>query len=277
MPEVELCHPISQLPLTVNIFSSDIERAFTSNAIPGLEKLVDNQINKARCNGLAVKGVILVGGLGCSPFLYEYLKAKYYSNGIEIRQSEPDRTRTAICRGAILKGLMDAPLPDHAVPYYTPTITSTISRVSLGVSMSVNSISGVHKLKDRYWDEKEGMMKARNQMDWYLKKSYYILFNDIDEFYFDEANPLTETIYKHEGDNPPKRRTEAASELCTIRLNLKGCCDYEDLEDFKGAHGQVYQKLVYTSEMIPSGASTQFSIYFQGRKLRSQQVGIHYQ
>lgn len=83
--------------------SSDIQKVFT-DAFRGIESLVDGQISKIKEKKLPVtvrtaykiklkviahgtKGIILVGGLGSSPYLYEYLKKRYRGMSIDVLQS----------------------------------------------------------------------------------------------------------------------------------------------------------------------------------------------
>lgn len=85
--------------------------------------------------------------------------------------------RSAICRGAILKGLITAPIDDH-IPN-APRILSTISRTSLGIRKSSKYQKGVHRKETRVFHEIEGCYKVHNVMHWYIEKvcyaSYYIL------------------------------------------------------------------------------------------------------
>lgn len=91
--------------------------------------------------------------------------------------------RTAICRGAIYKGFLEGPATvattvegdvynDRRIPNITSpvTVVSTIARTSLGVRFREFFEDGVHLEKDKFWDEDEGVWKAQNQMEWYLKK-----------------------------------------------------------------------------------------------------------
>ncbi|KAJ5186287.1 purine and uridine phosphorylase [Penicillium cf. viridicatum] len=69
---------------------SDIRNAFHTKAVPGLLQLVDTQLSKAHNKGLNVTGILLDGGLGSSPHIYECLEAKYSNRGIDIHQSVAD-------------------------------------------------------------------------------------------------------------------------------------------------------------------------------------------
>lgn len=117
------------------------------------------------------QGIILVGGLGGSPYLYEILKEKYGRVGIKILQSTGMGPRTAICRGAVYKGFMEG--AGGNVGEDEPnmiSITSTVSRLSFGIVKYVPYVAGQHLDADRVWDMHECKWMASNQMDWYLKR-----------------------------------------------------------------------------------------------------------
>lgn len=100
--------------------------------------------------------------------------------------------------------------------------------------------------------------------------SYYSTKQD-----FESAQQLT--IFQCEDDDPPSRRTESAKvkELCNINYNFS--IPYDSLENFTGASGKKLKRLVLEIEMMPSGASNEFSIIYQGNKLGSQNVHVDFQ
>ncbi|KAF7168213.1 hypothetical protein CNMCM5623_001283 [Aspergillus felis] len=260
--------------------SSDIQKAFDTRAVPGLLKLLESQLDRAYRKGLNVTGIILVGGLGSSPYIYRCLKTKYTNKGIEISQSTPERTRTAICRGAILKGLMDAPI--FAFVPNAPSVLSTISRMSLGIKIRVPFKKGTHLREDRDWDEHEQRYFAQNQMDWYIskgedvakahpiRKDYYRTYAEGDEF---PEPSFSIRIYQNESDNPPTRFMDGVTEHSILHFDLSNL-QYDDLKDYKGSNGRKVKRFDYTVQMVPSGASTEISIYFQGQKVGSDHVII---
>lgn len=75
-------------------------------------------------------------------------------------------------------------------------------------------------------------------------------------------------------DEPPRRKTNAVKDFCTITVELG--IDYEDLEDLVTESGKVLKKLGYAIEMIPSGASIDFSIYHGDFKLGSKQARVDF-
>ncbi|KOS48576.1 hypothetical protein ACN38_g441 [Penicillium nordicum] len=261
--------------------SSDIKTAFDTRAVPGLLKLVDKQIETAEDKGHGVTGIVLVGGLGSSPYIRERLEAEYSHRGIEICRSNAVRRHTAICRGAILKGLMEAPISVE-VPN-APTILSTISRTCLGVNSISRFVEGVHRHKDKYLCPAEGIYKAKNQMSWYIekgeeimraspiRKEFYRTYTKREDF---PPSSFEVQIYQCENERPPKRLTSPGVTLhSTINFHLTGF-EYDELESHKGPGGQRCKRFHYTLEMVPSGASTEISIECEGKRVGSENVSI---
>ncbi|KAJ6125279.1 hypothetical protein N7471_012596 [Penicillium samsonianum] len=263
----------------IHFSSSDIQKAFTS-VFSDIEKLVDQQISKTQEKGLSVQKIILVGGLGCSPYLYDQLLAKYGPEDIEIMQSAGMAPRTAICRGAIVKGFLDGPGNSGA----HLTVVSTIARQSLGIGYSIEYDAAIHQEKDKEYDEVEGKYMAKNQMEWYMRKGedvlkaepvrhdYYTCYKDEDEF--GECHETN--IYQCDDENPPSRRSSRVKKLCTIRINRQHI-SYNSLPDFVGDSGVRSKKWNFELEMVPSGASNEFIVHYQGRRLGSGKAEVDFQ
>jgi hypothetical protein len=50
------------------------------------------------------------------------------------------------------------------------TITSTLSRLSLGVVTKRPFDEDIHAVADRYWDDEEDCYYVNGVMNWYIKK-----------------------------------------------------------------------------------------------------------
>ena len=75
---------------------------------------------------------------------------------------------SSICRGATLWGLEHSELT--AAVNDNPTITSRLSRYSYGIVVSVPYDPSKHLVQDRFHDAVEGIDRAANQMQWFLKR-----------------------------------------------------------------------------------------------------------
>lgn len=75
---------------------------------------------------------------------------------------------SSICRGATLWGLEHSQLT--ATINDNPTVTSRLSRYSYGIVMTPLYDPYKHLVQDRFYDKVEGTARARDQMDWFLKR-----------------------------------------------------------------------------------------------------------
>ncbi|KAI0865570.1 hypothetical protein F4860DRAFT_256850 [Xylaria cubensis] len=255
----------------------DIKRTF-EGVFADIEKLVEGQIQKATKKGLTVTGIILVGGLGSSPYLYDYLKALHSKTEIAVLQSSGMRPRTAICRGAVFKGFLEK-LSEELSEEPGPSIriASTISRASYGIKFRARFKKHKHLKMDKEWDSIEGCWKANNQMDWYLTRGQEVhklkpvrrsFYNFVKKASFDGT--MTICFYQCEDEVPPDRKTLSVDILGKLQCNLDVL--YSELPDFESEIGESWKKLSYEIEMVPSGASVEFSVYIDGRKQGGKSV-----
>ncbi|KAI1425006.1 actin-like ATPase domain-containing protein [Xylaria sp. FL1777] len=249
-------------------FTNDNIQTVFESSFSNIEALVDGQIQKAKEKALSVRGIVLVGGLGASPYLYNYLKAR----------------RTSICRGAILKGFLDVPSAAGGVTSHV-SVVSTIARRNLGASSNSPFVDGVHDRNDKFWDGDEGIWRARSQMHWYLRKGqsvsteepirheFYRSFNTEKEFN-ENGGTFVDKILQCDDDIPPSRKGERVQILCEISWNHDGEITFASLEDYYGRGGNKLKKLAYEIVMVPSGASTEFAIYYRKVKVASHNLHI---
>ncbi|KAB5542554.1 hypothetical protein GE09DRAFT_1244906 [Coniochaeta sp. 2T2.1] len=271
----------------IHFSSRNIQSAF-DGAFHDIQALINSQIADAKKKRLPVKGIILVGGLGSSPYLYRYLHEKLVGDHVDILQATGIRPRTSICRGAIFKGFLEGPSKDGAgMPSAGPArlaVVSMIARKSLGVQMYVPFKAGVHLEEDKCWDDDEACWEARDQMTWYLRKGNTVsrkkpirhCFYNLVSSHEDLANLGDKYIYECNDDTPPSRQTPRVTVLCSIRVKLDEI-KYEDLEDFTTPDGRHMKKWSYDIEMVPSGASTEFAIYCEGKKVGSEKIEVEFQ
>ncbi|KAE9570356.1 hypothetical protein CGMCC3_g13508 [Colletotrichum fructicola] len=248
---------LSKQPLIKNgriHFQQSHIKGMFAGSFRGIDTLVNNQIRMALKKKSKVTGIILVGGLGTSPYLYEHLKDKHSTSNVsEILQSGGIKPRTAICRGAIYKGFLEKPSGTIVPPI---EVTSTVSRYSYGIKYVTEYNEAQHLREDKMWDGSQ--WRARNQIKWYLKRgavvpkspvrySFYEYIKDVDDF----DGTLNITLWVCEELDPPDREDSR-------------------LPDWRTADGTMVKKLGYEIGMIPSGASLDFAVYMDGKELMSQ-------
>ncbi|KAI5864716.1 hypothetical protein GGS23DRAFT_561506 [Durotheca rogersii] len=270
----------------IHFSGKHIEQTF-ARPFAEIGSLIDSQIAMTAEKGLTTTGIILVGGLGASPYLYTHLKDKYTKDGMKILQADGIRPRTAICRGAVFKGFLepvdtgDGQLKffDHIIPAPI-AVTSTVSRASYGTVCRATFNSREHLEADRVWSSDEGMWKADNQMAWYLKrgenvsKKYSTRFSFYRLYSGDFGGSFQCPLYECEDVETPSRRTTTVKYLCDIDCKLT--TPYSELPDFRTPSGEYRKKMIFEVEMMPSGASMDFAVYVNGKKQGKNNVNIRF-
>lgn len=211
------------------------------------------------------------------------------------------KRRSAICRGAILKGLIAAPIDDY-IPN-APRILSTISRTSLGIPIMCDFKEGIHRKENRFFNKVEGCYKVRDVMHWYIKKvCCHLLYSHFSNYHsnafwqgkeVETDRPIRKHLYRSwsmedhlpsclnfrlfqcESEHPPKYKTHLVTLHSTIEFQL-GHYGYSALEVHTASDGRRFKKLSYTLEMVPSGASTEISVWIEGQRLGSKYISIQF-
>ncbi|KAJ5782153.1 hypothetical protein N7457_003927 [Penicillium paradoxum] len=242
-----------------------LQEAF-AEAFAGIDKLVDEQLTKAKSKDLKIKSIVLVGGLGSSPYLYQHMKDRHAAAGVTVLQAGGMKPRTAICRGAIYRGFLDAESLSNegndgneqgmkGLNVKSPiSVASTISRMSLGTTSYHKYDPLKHSTDELEWLSDEGEYVATKQMEWEI------------------------TCPKPSRSDPPRRLDETVQELCSVKCTCKIPLDSPLLKDHTSADKRkTTKKLDYVLEMVPSGAAMEFNFYIADQKQGSQNVDIEYQ
>ncbi|KAI1088126.1 actin-like ATPase domain-containing protein [Rostrohypoxylon terebratum] len=288
-PKASMQNDNSRQPIIKNgrihFTESDLKEAFTG-VVSQVEDLVDGQVDSARTRDLDVTGIILVGGFGSSPYLYEALNSKYGPH-IRILQASGMSPRTAICQGAVFKGFLNNKTTSggnsaEGLDSLPIMITSTISRASFGLGFSTTFDPDKHLEEDKAWSKKEAEWHATNQVHWYLTKGENVSQSSpvrarwYRTFQKDFDKTLSLRISQCMDENPPTRVTESVTTLCSIEWTPD--VSFSDLEWITNKEGGKYKKLHYDVEFIPLGATAEFAIYIEGRKqgTKGSTVNIQY-
>ncbi|EFX04491.1 hsp70 family chaperone [Grosmannia clavigera kw1407] len=258
-----------------HLTGDQIEKLF-EYSFDGIDRLIDEQISAIKATkDLSVSDIILVGGLGGSPYLHQHLKERHGSD-INVLQSTGTKPWTAICRGAVYKGCYKTfvaggegyrPLP--------VTVASTVSRFSVGLCFSQLYSEAYHREEDRYYDEKEGVYFAGRQMEWYLRKgsSVQAMTPIRHDFYLLVNGPKTEwtrELYLCNSADAPSRKGDGVEKMCDLTCNFASIVDR--LPYYESPSGQIFKKFAYEIVMIPSGASVEFAVLYQDQRLASKEV-----
>ncbi|OBS27025.1 hypothetical protein FPOA_00966 [Fusarium poae] len=258
----------------LELSSDEIRSAFSPIAAK-IEALVRLQVDTIEAKyHKAPKYIILVGGFGRSRYLFNRLRERFEST---ILQSNGNKPWTAICRGAVIRGLLrHSPSSGLGV-----VVTSRVARMSYGIKYRANFIHGKHKKKDRVWDNKQNVWKADNQMEWFLKEGDDVSEKrSVRQDYFRLTDgtmvQMSEGVFCSTTFPPPKRYdgTSKIRSLCNISWNRK--IDTKSLPNFINNDGESFPRLSYWITMDCEDGAINFSVFFNGQKVGGQEVDVQF-
>ncbi|RMJ17054.1 hypothetical protein CDV36_003242 [Fusarium kuroshium] len=249
----------------IHFKEADIEAMFTK-VFADIVGLINAQIEAAWARNLRVTGIILVGGLGGSPYLYNYLQSIYSSHAMDILQASGMKPRTAICQGAVCKSFADA----------------AISRASYGITFEPLFNKEEHLEKDKYWDGDEGVWRAANQMKWYLRRGESVSnIEKVDHPWYriydwDWDGCSSDKIYRCDDPSPPPRWEASVEHVCTINWTLENCMPVSSLENHLTPDNVYKKKLRFNIRMFPNGESLKFDVGVNGTSLGNADVDLKF-
>ena len=179
---------------------------------------------------------------------------------------------TAICRGAVLRGITD-------IKTSNVLVQSRISRCSYGHKFRTSFDKKTHLQVDRTWDAITGTYEAENQLAWYLRRGEVVTTGEpvrknwhrhVKWSKEDDSYLLQEDIYSSSEMPPPSRLMEGVTKCGTItpggRINLGRMSIVE------GKDAKRYRKVEFETEMTVIGTALDFSLWFEGKRFASQTV-----
>jgi hypothetical protein len=107
-----------------------------------------------------------------------------------------------------------------------------------------------------------------------VRHRFYFVFSSETDYGLREGQNRM-IIYECSDDAPPSRWTSSMEKLCTIHAQLEA--DYRNLEDYSGKNGCTLKRWNFELEMVPSGASSEFTVYYGGEKRGTQNVAIDFE
>lgn len=146
---------------------------FFTKSLTGIRTLVQDQRNRVKeATGRFPKKILLVGGLGSSPYIYNMLQKQFSQTVLK-----PGRPWSAVARGAVIRLLTDKlsvtkdPTPQQKLALRNlPEVTARKSRYSYGI-LAANLVSSLSDFdpdldvvsKDPYGKDRT------DRMDWFLR------------------------------------------------------------------------------------------------------------
>ncbi|KAL1613681.1 hypothetical protein SLS54_010378 [Diplodia seriata] len=238
-----------------------------------VQTLVERQIDSVGEHGSKVKAVLLVGGFGSSKYLFNHISAAQKASEIRVLQST--NAWSAICRGATEWGLENADAVAVCPDRTNKTVVSRLSRYSYGVALSCLWDASIHDEHDRYFDQAEGVYRARNQMRWLLKRGQKIkdgqvlklsLYETVDVGCRDcERLTFTRCLYICGKDIPSKRQDSSVIKFCSVSYAIpRNQLSMEKIYTGK-ANGKRYRDAIFNLVLKMGGAKVDFRVYYNDK------------
>ncbi|PUU81894.1 hypothetical protein B9Z19DRAFT_1042212 [Tuber borchii] len=228
--------------------------------------LINSQVQSICSEGNQVNSVLLVGGFGESPYLFQRLETWCRQWGISA--ISPHGAATAVVKGAVLRGL------EPSIPFQMSTVVRRVRR-HYGTPMSTPFIQGRHSERDAYSDPITGRKMARNQVAWFLQKGEPIaddrrITRNFCRSFKKYSGPWIDSMVACDLDRPPSRVTRDVKHVCNITADLssvsKSC--YEK----KWKNWRKYYIARYNLDLTISSGDMKFELIFKGASFGSISV-----
>ncbi|KAM0246728.1 hypothetical protein ACHAP5_004499 [Fusarium lateritium] len=257
---------------TVGLTSKEIVSVYTP-IVDKIVALVRRQTQAVESKtGQPAEYIVLVGGFGRSPYLYNKLQSTF---GATILQSRGSKPWTAICRGAVVCGITAQSISTGLAV----NVGCRIARRSYGVHVCCPFNARKHRACDKVWSKDFQAWLAKNQMRWFLKEGDNMLTKGpvrakYQKLYSDHIGQVTSTIYSCSDFPPPKVRGPTVKELCEIRWTRD--IELESLPTYTNPLGKIYHELDYEVEMTCEDGIVEFTVYYEGKRVGARHVDVQY-
>ncbi|KAJ4271772.1 hypothetical protein NW762_000478 [Fusarium torreyae] len=259
---------------TLELTSGEILSVFSPIA-DKIEALVSRQVNAIQEKHHGVpKYIILVGGFGRSRYLFNRLKARFQSTILQSRGTKP---WTAICRGAVVQGIIrHNPSSGLGV-----NIQARVARMSYGVLYRTPFVRGVHDARDMTWDVAQQTYLADNQMEWFLREGDDIsekrsVHHDYFRLMLGHEASVKNTIYCSTTFPPPSRYDDSNTVrmLCEIKWERRILT--QTLPKYTNSLGKSFPKLEHRIEMDCEDGIVNFGVRYKGSRVGEQDVEVQF-
>ncbi|KAI0381746.1 hypothetical protein F5Y04DRAFT_288292 [Hypomontagnella monticulosa] len=233
---------------------------------PRIEELVEHQVNEVHRKTLRNPNfIVLVGGFGKSPYLYESLKRKYLGR-ITILREQGDGPWSSVSRGAVMFGMGSQVV-----------VKSRVARYSYGYAVHHLYEDRVHDPRDKVWDLERGCFMAKDQMVWIIKRGDDIATCESNTLPYEiryhhrerGCKEISANIWKSERADPPNRLPDLEADdksktMTGIRITTPAVETLPQITE----HGVTSYVFEYDLTMEVLGASVHFSATWVGDRSR---------
>lgn len=240
----------------------DVKEIFT----PVVNKVIDlvsEQVRSVILEGEEVKAILLVGGFGTSHHLLERLEAAKFE-GRSIQVLQPVNARSAIARGALLRGLDGSIVRRKRAPRFYGSAAD--SKFEHGEGTETH----------RFFCRTEECYKVPDKMNWYVHKNAAVgtaltvsiaMYRLVPIVAGYEPNlVLTHDLLACDIDDAPEFRWQnpsAVYKVCTLRADL-ATLPRALFERQWNSFGQEFFNIPFTIRITLDGEVLYFELLFDG-------------
>ncbi|KAJ2902345.1 hypothetical protein MKZ38_000662 [Zalerion maritima] len=241
--------------------------------------LISAQIAALQQRGAGTpNGILLVGGLGSSPELFETLRNTYGRQHIRVLQPTNDMQYTAVCRGAVRHGASDRSIFSSPPEFSFGRVVSRIARLSIGHVTSEEFDPKVHDPAHKEWDRFYGRYTVY-PIKWYLRRGDRVDPNEplVERNFWlpVEANcpRMMSLSISHNNDAvPPKYKTVGVKRLSEIKWWLPR--PVREYPDWENAEGKIMKKISFHVQVTPIGSAVKVDIIMGNQRIASEEVPL---
>ncbi|KAF8542987.1 hypothetical protein BDD12DRAFT_727596 [Trichophaea hybrida] len=225
-------------------------------------KLVEQQVADVKRKGENVAAILLVGGFGSSQYLLQRLKTTEFLPGKFIEVLSPPNARTAIARGALLRG------------WEGSIVRERRARINYGCSAAIVYIEGEGLEDHVFWQSATDKFMVDSHMEWYIQRD--TLSTSI-SFYRMVPVPVGRNarpnlvfyndLLAYNYDDPPDfswRIPGAVYRVCTLRSDLSAvpCRKFPKVAN---SQGMLFYRVEFELRMTLVSEVLKFELLFDGR------------
>ncbi|KAL7909220.1 hypothetical protein GGI35DRAFT_493223 [Trichoderma velutinum] len=224
------------------------------------------------------KFLVLVGGFGRQLFLYTRLqdqlnRKKGQKEKTEVLQGSGAEPWTAVCRGAVIKGL------EQSEDTTEPTVSSRIARVSYGMLCNKTWDPTQHDKRDRYWCDIHQELRVKDQTSWFLRIDDTIPVDEpvVEPFCHDLTEPVEKlniTFIYSTAPTPSTRCDETVKQLCEVYWS--SVPDFYSLPTWTNSEKDVIRRVSFDVKMMSNGVTLDFEIIYNNQVMASKNFAIDY-
>ncbi|KAI0163950.1 hypothetical protein GGR57DRAFT_498034 [Xylariaceae sp. FL1272] len=261
------------------ITSTEIRKIFDS-VMPQIRTLLGNQIDGViQKTSRSPKFVILVGGFGRCPYLFEDLK-KSFSGRVSVLKARGEKPWSAVCRGATLSGIAGRGITSKP----DVQIQSRVARLSYGMRLCPPFQEGLHDPRDKVFDHVDGSWRADSQMMWFVKRGQVMSALQPEEYAYGYQWPIYERghrgssmpIYTSHDQYPTSRYDSTVSASCTLEYRTPRPVEHMDKHH---SNGMDFLRWDLKYKVIASGAVIDVTIVDTktGKNLTSENIAVQFE